>query len=144
MPRVRQLVRAPAILGHRFGEREFKKVLDCLSEGLNITESAKQSGFSRTALYEWMGRNPNKLNELKRHLEPVLFMDIHEISKETRNDAGLRWMLERMMPDKYALTNVTRIEHSGSVEHSVKMIPESELLRLSSLTREIECEVVAT
>jgi len=35
-----------------------------------------------------------------------------------------------------------QIEHSGSVEHHVHMVTESELARMASLTREIESEVI--
>lgn len=140
--RKRQAVRAPAILGHRFGEKEFQILLNCLSEGMTITAAAKRTGFSRTALYEWMGRNPNKLVELKKHLEPVLLMDIHEIGKENRQAIPLCWMLERSFPERYALTSTTRIEVSGQVDHHVHMITESELARMAQLTRDIEAEVL--
>jgi DNA-binding CsgD family transcriptional regulator len=35
-----------------------------------------------------------------------------------------------------------RVEHSGTVEHHVQLVPESELARMATLAREIEAEVV--
>jgi hypothetical protein len=140
--RKRQAVRAPVLVGHRFGNQQFEILISALSEGLTITEAAKRTGFSRNVVYEWFGRNPTKHDELKRRMKPVYLERVRELGEAKEDWRAYAWMLERMFPNEFALVSTSRIEHSGSIDHQVHMIPESELQRMAQLTHEIEAEVL--
>jgi hypothetical protein len=139
--RKRQAVRAPSIRGHRFGEKDFEVLIAALSNGATITEAAKATGFSRNAVYEWMGRNPTKLDELKRRMKPVYLARVQELGEVKEDWRAYAWMLERMFPNEFALTEVHRVEHSGAVEHQVKMLPESELLRMVQRAAAVDASI---
>jgi hypothetical protein len=141
-PRKRQAVRAPSLVGHRFGNQHFEILISALSEGLTITEAAKRTGFSRNVVYEWFGRNPTKHDELKRRMKPVYLERIRELGEAKEDWRAYAWMLERMFPNEFSLVQIQRFELNGSVDHHVHMIPESELARMAQLTREIEAEVL--
>lgn len=136
-----QPVKKTARLGHRFGEKDFEVLIASLSEGMTITEAAKTTGFARSAVYEWMGRNGNKLDELKRRMKPVYLARVQELGEVKEDWRAYAWMLERMFPNEFALTEVHRVEHSGAVEHQVKMLPESELLRMVQRAAAIDASI---
>jgi hypothetical protein len=140
--RKRQSVRAPILVGHRFGQKDFEVLIGSLSEGMTITDAAKTTGYSRTAIYEWFGRNPNKLNELKARMKPVYLNRVQELGEVNQDWRAYAWMLERMFPNEFSLVQIQRVEMNGSIEHRVNMITESELARMAQLTRDIEAEVI--
>jgi Transposase len=131
----------PAIRGHRFGEKDFEVLIGSLSEGRTITEAAKATGFNRATVYEWFGRNPNKHDELKRRMKPVYLARVQELGEVKEDWRAYAWMLERMFPNEFALTEVHRVEHSGAVEHQVKMLPESELLRMVERAAAVDASI---
>jgi hypothetical protein len=137
----------PALRGHRFGEKDFEVLLAALSEGRTITDAAKATGFSRNVVYEWFGRNPHKHDELKRRMKPVYLARVQELGELNQDWRAYAWMLERMFPNEFALTEVRRVEHSGMVEHQVKMLTETELLRMvnraNSVVSQIDAEAAA-
>ncbi len=141
-PRKRQAVRSRSLVGHRFSNQHFELLLSALSDGLTITAAAERTGFSRNVVYEWFGRNPNKHDELKRRMKPVYLERVRELGEAKEDWRAYAWMLERMFPNEFALLQVHRVEHSGSVDHQVHMVPESELQRMAALTREIEAEIL--
>jgi hypothetical protein len=133
----------PAIRGHRFGEKDFEVLIGSLSEGRTITEAAKATGFNRATVYEWFGRNPNKHDELKRRMKPVYLARVQELGEVKEDWRAYAWMLERMFPNEFALTEVHRVEHSGAVEHQVHMIPQSELLEMARIAAAVDADIEA-
>jgi hypothetical protein len=131
----------PAIRGHRFGEKDFEVLIGSLSEGMTITEAAKTTGFARSAVYAWFDRNQGKLDELKRRMKPVYLARVQELGEVKEDWRAYAWMLERMFPNEFALTEVHRVEHSGAVEHQVKMLPESELLRMVQRAAAVDASI---
>ena len=132
----------PRVLKHitRFNETNFKMLIKAYSLTHHMGKAMKATGFSQETCYNYL-RQPGKLEEFKKAIEAPMFARIDELGEECRDWRAKAWCLERTMPERYALTSVSRIEHSGSVEHQVKMVPESDLQRIAAITREIECEV---
>jgi hypothetical protein len=130
----------PVQPARRFGDKHFKMLVDAYSVTHHMGKAMAATGFCQETCYNYL-RQPGKLEEFKRLVEAPMFARIGELGQEERDWRAFAWCLERTQPEKYALTSVTRIEHSGSIEHQVRMIPESELTRIANVTREIECEV---
>jgi hypothetical protein len=125
----------------RFGEKHFQMLVQAYSATHHMGKAMKMTGFSAQTCYSYLARFPEKLEEFKRLVEAPMFARIGELGQEQHDWRAFAWCLERTQPEKYALTSVSSIEHSGSVEHQVKMVPESDLHRIAAITREIECEV---
>lgn len=140
--RKRQAIRAPILIGHRFGNQHFEILISALSEGLTITEAAKRTGFCRDVVYTWFGKNPDKHDELKRRMKPVYLERVRELGEAKEDWRAYAWMLERMFPNEFSLVQIQRVEMNGSIDHRVNMITESELARMAQLTRDIESEVL--
>jgi hypothetical protein len=134
-------VKKTARLGHRFSDKDFEVLIAGLSEGLTITEAAKRTGFCRDVVYSWFGKNPDKHDELKRRMKPVYLARVQELGEVKEDWRAYAWMLERMFPNEFALTEVHRVEHSGAVEHQVKMLPESELLRMVQRAAAVDASI---
>jgi hypothetical protein len=142
-PEPTQPVKKTARLGHRFGDKDFEVLIAGLQSGLTIGQAMASTGFSKNVAYEWMARNPGKHDELKRRLKPAYLARVQELGEVKEDWRAYAWMLERMFPNEFALTEVHRVEHSGAVEHQVKMLPESELLRMVERAAAVDASIDA-
>lgn len=128
-------------VSHRFGERDFQRLISAYGETNHMRNAIKAVGFSSATVYTWLAKNPDKLSEFKRSIEAPLFARIGELGQEQHDWRAFAWSLERSFPERYALTTVSRVEHTGTIEHNVKMVSESDLRRMADLTRSIEVEI---
>ncbi len=107
--------------------------------GMTAERAARQLGFSKQTMYEWQQRNPDKWEEFKARLRAPMLDQIIRHSKKQWQPAA--WFLERSFPNEFALTEVHRIQHSGTVEHKFQMVDRTAIEELSGTLREVESEV---
>jgi hypothetical protein len=126
----RKRKRSPVRIAHRFGDQEFQKLLGGINKGLTIQRAAKATGFARSVVYDYLARNPDKQDVLKRQCKVSWLSKLEELAKTDWR--AYAWLLERNFPKRYALFTVQRQEISGSMrlEEKVQMVPESELIEM--------------
>jgi hypothetical protein len=124
----------------RFGEKAFKKLVEGIHDGLTITAASKRTGFSRATVYSYLGKRPDKLDELKKEFEAVWLSKVQEVGH--RDWKAFAWLLERNYPSRYALFTVQRQEVTGSMahDHRVGIVTESELVEMARIAAEIAAQ----
>jgi hypothetical protein len=126
-------------IARRFDEKAFRTLCDGINRGLTITAAAKTTGFSRITVYSYLGRHPDKLNELKKQQEANWLSQVEELGHKQRDWRAFGWLLERNFPQRYALFTVQRAELAGAmaVEHKVGMVTEAELIKMAAIAAEV-------
>lgn len=121
----------------RFGEDQFKILLEGINKGMTITRAAKATGFHRQTVYDYLARNPDKIDRIKRECEANWLSKLESLA--ATDWRGFAWLLERNFPKRYALFTVQRNEISGSMrlESKVEMVTEAELIQMNLEAAEI-------
>jgi hypothetical protein len=138
----RKRKRSPVRTAHRFGDQDFQKLLGCISKGLTIQMAAKATGFARSVVYNYLARNPDKQDALKRQCEVSWLSRLDALARSSGDWRAYAWLLERNFPHSYALFTVQRHQISGSMKlnEKVQMVPESELIEMHQAAAEVADE----
>src|SRR6202011_2367263 len=138
----RKSKRSPVRTEHRFGDMYFQKLLGCISKGLTIQMAAKATGFARSVVYNYLARNPDKQDALKRQCEVSWLSRLDALARSSGDWRAYAWLLERNFPHSYALFTVQRHQISGSMKlnEKVQMVPESELIEMHQAAAEVADE----
>ena len=76
----RKRKRSPVRIAHRFGDQEFQKLLGGINKGLTIQMAAKATGFARSVVYDYLARNPDKQDVLKRQCKVSWLSKLEELA----------------------------------------------------------------
>ena len=68
----------------RFGEDQFGILLEGINKGLTITQAAKATGFSRGTVYDYLARNPDKQDLLKKQCKVSWLSKLEGLAKRER------------------------------------------------------------
>ena len=131
--------RSPVRIAHRFGDQEFQKLLGGINKGLTIQMAAKATGFARSVVYDYLARNPDKQDVLKRQCEVSWLSRLDALARSSGDWRAFAWLLERNFPKRYALFTVQRNEISGSMtlNEKVQMVSEAELIEMHRVAAEV-------
>jgi len=135
----RHYTRPNVKIATRFGEDQFGILLEGINKGLTITQDAKATGFSRATVYDYLARNPDKLDVLKRQCEASWLSKLEGLAKASGDWRAHAWLLERNFPHRYALFTVQRHQIGGStkLEEKVQMVSEAELVEMHQAAAEV-------
>jgi hypothetical protein len=134
--------RSPVRIAHRFGEEDFQKLVEAINKGLTIQMAARATGFARSVVYDYLARNPNKQDALKRQCEVSWLSRLDSLARSSGDWRAYAWLLERNFPHSYALFTVQRHQISGSMKlnEKVQMVPESELIEMHQAAAEVAAQ----
>jgi hypothetical protein len=125
----------------RFGEDQFGILLEGINKGLTITQAAKATGFSRATVYDYLARNPDKQDALKRQCKVSWLSKLEEVAKASGDWRAYAWLLERNFPHEFALFTVQRHQiGSTKLEERVQMVSEAELIEMHQAAAEAALE----
>jgi hypothetical protein len=138
----RKRKRSPVRIAHRFGDQEFQKLLGGINKGLTIQMAAKATGFARSVVYDYMARNPDKQDVLKRQCKVSWLSKLEELANSSGDWRAMAWLLERNFPQEFALFTVQRRQISGSmkIDEKVQMVSEAELLEMHKAAAEVAAQ----
>jgi hypothetical protein len=124
---------------NRFGEDQFGILLEGINKGLTITQAAKATGFSRATVYDYLARNPEKQDVLKRQCKVSWLSKLEELAEASGDWRAYAWLLERNFPHEFALFTVQRHQINGStkLEAKVHMVSEAELIEMHQVAAEV-------
>jgi len=112
----RHYTRTKVKVATRFGEDQFGILLEGINKGLAITKAAKATGFSRATVYDYLARNPDKQDALKKQCEVSWLSRLDALATSSGDWRAYAWLLERNFPHSYALFTVQRHQVSGSMK----------------------------
>jgi hypothetical protein len=122
--------------GHRRFERaDFNLFIQYRLAGKSMPVAAKACGFTAETVYQYQYRFPDESERYKKEMRAVALEAVLKATKLHWQAAA--WILERCFPKEFALRTVNRTEISGSVDHSVNVIPESRLLEFHARAKKI-------
>jgi hypothetical protein len=138
----RKRKRSPVRIAHRFGDQEFQKLLGRINKGLTIQMAAKATGFARSVVYDYLARNPDKQDVLKRQCKVSWLSRLEGLANASGDWRAFAWLLERNFPHEFALFTVQRhqINRSIKVDERVQMVPESELIKMHQAAAEVAAQ----
>jgi hypothetical protein len=138
----RHYTRPKVKVATRFGEDQFGILLEGINKGLTITKAAKATGFSRATVYDYLARNPDKQDALKKQCEVSWLSRLDALATSSGDWRAYAWLLERNFPHQFALFTVQRHQVSGSMklEEKVRMVPESELIEMHQAAAEVAAQ----
>jgi hypothetical protein len=125
------------------------KIAEAIADGLPDEYACALVGINRETLYQW--RNDPEFNEFSNAIKAVQGKRlIKRLARVEAGDVGWQgtaWILERCYAREFCRPEVQfnqqiNVQQVGAVDHQVHMIPQSELLELAELTREIEAEIL--
>jgi hypothetical protein len=134
--------RSAVRIAHRFGEEDFQKLLEAINKGLTIQMAAKATGFARSVVYEYLARNPDKQDALKRQCEVSWLSRLDALARSSGDWRAYAWLLERNFPHSYALFTVQRHQISGSMTlyEKVQLVSEAELIEMHQAAAEVAAQ----
>lgn len=115
-------------IARQFEESDFQVFLDNFTGEGSTVEAIACTGFDPTTFYRWLRKHPEKVEEIKAGLEPVLVNRIVDHSLFDWKAAA--WTLERYKPEKYALQNPDRSNGSTTNILNVAVMTEDQAMRL--------------
>jgi hypothetical protein len=121
-----------------------KELAGAIAEGLPDQFACNLVGINTDTLHDWRNSNEEFSEVIKRSVAKRMLGRIKSIDRGSPGYQGTCWMLERRWPQHFARPELQvsmQVQHSGSIEHTVQMVAESELQRMSLLVREIDAEV---
>jgi hypothetical protein len=94
--------------------------------------AAKPTGFARSVVSDYLARNPDKQDVLKRQCKVSWLSKLEELANASGDWRAMAWLLERNFPQEFALFTVQRRQISGSmkVDEKVQMVSEAELIEM--------------
>jgi len=138
----RKRKRSPVRIAHRFGNQEFQKLLGGINKGLTIEMAAKATGFARSVVYDYLARNPDKQDVLKRQCKVSWLSKLEELANASGDWRAMAWLLERNFPQEFALFTVQRHKISGALkaDEKVQMVSEAELIEMHQAAAEVAAQ----
>jgi hypothetical protein len=119
------------------------KLTHALAVGLPDEEACALVMIERCTLDAWRNEDDQFSYMLKSARAQKMVNRIGRIDDGEPGWQGSAWMLERRYPQHFSRPELNMtIEHNVHIDNQVKMVGESELLRINDLTRDIESEVV--
>jgi hypothetical protein len=93
-------------------------------------------------VYDYLARNPDKLDVLKRQCEASWLSKLEGLAKASGDWRAYAWLLERNFPHRYPLFTVQRHQISGAMklEQKVEMISEAELIEMHRAAAEVAAQ----
>src|SRR5258707_7479476 len=128
----RKRKRSAVRIAHRFGDQEFQKLLGGINKGLTIQTAAKATGFARSVVYDYLARNPDKQDVLKRQCKVSWLSKLEGLANASGDWRAYAWLLERNFPPEIALFTVQRHQVSGGtkVDEKVPMVSDAEVIAM--------------
>ena len=105
--------RSPVRIAHRFGDQDFQELLGGINKGLTIQRAAKATGFASSVVYDYLARNPDKQDALKRQCEVSWLSRLEGLANASGDWRAFAWLLERNFPHEFALFTVQRHQISA-------------------------------
>ena len=113
------------------------EVIECLAEGHSITAFAGRIGVARTTVFNWMHEHPEFMNSVKiGQAKATSFWEsilVNIARTSTGNATAAIFGLKNRAADDWR----DRIEHAGTMEHSVDGTIESLMRRIAENGRRI-------
>jgi hypothetical protein len=134
--------RSPVRIAPRFGDQDFQELLGGINKGLTIQRAAKATGFARSVVYDYLARNPDKQDVLKRQCKVSWLSKLEGLANASGDWRAYAWLLERNFPQEFALFTVQRRQISGSmkVDEKVQMVSEAELIEMHQAAAEVAAQ----
>jgi hypothetical protein len=138
----RHYTRPKVKVATRFGEDQFGILLEGINKGLTITKAAKATGFSRATVYDYLARNPDKQDVLKKQCKVSWLSRLEGLANASGDWRAYAWLLERNFPHEFALFTVQRHKISGAlkVDEKVQMVSEAELIEMHQAAAEVAAQ----
>lgn len=124
------------------------RIAEAIANGLPDEYVCALVGIRRETLWSW--RNDPEFEEFSNAIKKAeatrLEIRLQRVEAGEAGWQGTAWFLERRYPREFSrpeLQVAMNVEHTGTVEHQVTLVAETDLRRMSEIRCEIEAEVMA-
>jgi hypothetical protein len=119
------------------------QIAEAIADGLNDTFVCDLVGITPETLIQWR-KNKEFSYAIKSAEAARLQIRLRRIESGDDGWQGTAWFVERKYPRDWSRPELQMtVEHTGSLDHAITLVAETELRRMTEIRREIEMEVAA-
>ena len=121
-----------------------ERIAEAIADGLNDSFVCDLVGITRETLVQWR-KNARFSYTIKSAEASRLQQRLRRIESGADGWQGTAWFVERKYPREWSrpeLQVALNVEHSGSVDHQVRMLSEREILRIVERTALVDAQIM--
>ena len=120
-----------------------ERIAEAIADGLNDAFVCDLVGIDVQTLIDWR-KIPQFSHAIKSAEAARLQIRLRRIESGGDGWQGTAWFVERKYPREWSrpeLQVAMNVEHSGVIDHAVRMIPQAELLEMMRIAARVDAEI---